>query len=1060
MTRTSILSINDYINLFDNNSQLSTRLQNTFHNPQLKEALLIASKDLLEASTKNSLTTASKSSEQVRASLIKYFIRMSTRPTPFGLFSGISIGRFNDVTKITVSDPQNHTKRARPDMEWVYGVIKQIEANSKIRDNLMVRFNDFTHPNDSRIEKPNKTFMQLDEGNELSASIRYTNQVKMLEEKCIKYNSFTQILNDIIEQNPNVPVNRIQAFLSQLLENEFLLSELRPPLINTDMLDYLLCVLNKMEGIEEVDFYVSKLKQIQQNISAYNNTSIGNGIDIYNDTVQLQKELYECKNYLQVDMKMQTENNSLAHNLKEDLEHFASAMYRLAPIGKMSDEMTSYVELFLERYGDSCEVPVLELLDIDKGLGAPAHYQTNKVNRPISKRQKPEKEQRLNTLMNRKLVLALREGNKTIEITDEDIDYVCADETPKNEHSPMDAIQSFELYLLAHPGTHYNFTVAPAIASDGFGKSFGRFSDMLTQEELLSLTQGFNEQKSLFPEHIIAEIAEILPSGRTSNISLNNSDYDYQIALTTNPCENKHVLSVRDLYIGVDRPNNMFYVKSKSLDKKVIVTMTCMMNPTFGSSVLRFLREVSTARRTRIADSIINIVNTDYDYYPRVTYGKVIIKPETWLITTDALGKEKDKKILEEKFSLHRLKWSIPRFVFLSEFDNRLLIDLDNSCHRDIIYSALKKNTSMSVMLTELGCDFSDFAASNSKGEKYITEIVVPFTLSADSVIKDKKVDRKETTVLTTLSNITANRMAIERDPLMLLPGNNEWLYYKLYGCSKRQNELISVAYENLQKLVAEGFAQKYFFIRYSDPEPHLRIRVQPGEKGIAALFMHISQWLNSLYADGLVSKAVNDSYIRESERYGGSSLIKHAEDYFYHDSKLVMALLTIQRFGEAHLNMDLIGVSFIISALEAFGLSIEEQGLLLDSLNNNKNHRKEFQDKRRMIIDAVDSSDDWFSTRSSASNPEIYDWINENSIAVKKYANAVYEADRRGELTNSIEGIVLSVIHMFCNRLMGNNAWEQKIFALAKHGVHGLKGLLKSRRKEAFTLELPESLI
>ena len=1066
MVRTPIFAIDDYLHMFDNPSDINLNLKKAFEIKTLKEALLVASNDLLEANARAELNI--KSSKQLYSSLLKYFIRLSARPTPFGLFSGVSIGRFGDASSIIISDSHQHTKRARPDMEWIYGLIKKIEDNKKIRYSLGVRFNDFTYPGGNRIDKPNKTYLQLEKSDdntfELSTSIRYTNQVKMLEEKCNNFHTLSSLINDIVSQNPNVPFNRIEGFLSQLLENEYLLSELRPPLINTDMLDYIVNILSKINNVEEVDLYIAKLKEIQKLISDYNTTPIGQGIDIYNEIIRLQKELYECKSYLQVDMKTHVENNLLCDGLKNDLERFASAMHKLAPIDKISDEMAQYIGLFIERYGHSAEVSVLELLDIDKGLGSPAHYVNNVISRPVPHRQKTIKENRLKTLLEGKVMFALRGDKKAIELTDDDIDYVCVGEQADKAIHPMDNIQSFELYLLAHPGAEHKFTVAPAVASDSFGKSFGRFSDMMTEDESRLLKEGIEKNKSLLDEYIIAEISEVPSSGRTSNVTLNNSDYDYQIALTTNPCEGKHIISIRDLYIGVELSNNRFYVKSKSLNKKVIVTMTSMMNPSFGSSALRFLREISSMRRKSVVDGIVTVLNSDSEYCPRITYGAVIIKPETWVITRDIMGIKNDKEkssegIIEKKFNLFRQKWDIPRFVFFNEGDNRLLLDLDNPDHKNEIYSVVKKNASMYVTLTELGCDFNDYAAASKSGNKFVTEIIVPFTLDVDEKQGKAKTRDDETgVILKTLSNISENQMKIERDKLMLLPGNSEWLYYKLYGCSKRQNELISVLYESLEKLVSGGLAQKYFYIRYADPEPHLRLRIQPSDNKLPELFTATSELLRALYNDGLISKAVNDSYTREAERYGGPQLIKHAEDYFFHDSKLVMKLLTMQRYEKLIFNMDFLGISFIIFVLEAFNLSMEEQEAFLDSMTDKKSYRKEYQNSRQMIMNAVDSTDDWFSIRYHASNPEIYDLIIENASHLKGYAEAIFASDKLGELTNSIKGIATSIIHMFCNRFR-DNAWERKIYALARHGVNGLRGYLKHNKNKSLVPELPKSL-
>ena len=1068
MIRTPLFSVEDYINMFEGSSQLTAHLSNIFKSPILSEALVAATPDLLEALDRSNIESNSnaKSSKQILSSLIKYFIRLSTRPTPFGLFSGIAIGRFGNESNITIDDTSQHTKRARPDMEWVYGLIKKIEANKEIRSNLGVRFNDFTYTSGNRIDKPNKTFLQLERSNEntneLSTSIRYTNQVKMLVEKCTNFQTFSGILEGIAAENPNVPASRIEGFLSQLLENEYLLSELRPPLTNTAMLDYLLNILSKLDNIEEVSIYTAKLAEIQQLITTYNSTPIGKGTDIYNQIIRLQKELYECKSYLQVDMKTHVENNLLCNSLKHDLEQFASAMYKLAPVNKISNEMAAYIALFAERYGYTAEVPVMELLDTDKGLGSPAHYNFNVISRPIPQRQKTIKENRLKTLLERKMIQTLREGKKAIELTDQDIDYVCESEQQDESFQPMDNLQSFELYLLAHPEAQHKFTLAPAVASDSFGRSFGRFSDMLTHEESLLLKEGFDKNKTLMDEYIIAEISEVPSSGRTSNVTLNNSDYDYQVALTTNPCENKHIISIRDLYIGLDTESNNFYIKSKSHNKKVIVTMTSMMNPTFGSSALRFLREVSAMRKRSVIDGILGIINLSFDYCPRITYGTIIIKPETWMLSKDMLSiqNEKDNKLIEKNFELFRQKWELPRFVFLNEADNRLLLDLDNPNHKNEIYNILKKNAPIHAFLTEIGCDFKDYAAANQSGNKHVTEIIVPFTLE---VLKKKEKgkkskDSKKDTILKTLSNISQNQMKIERDKLMLLPGNSQWLYYKLYGCGKRQNELIPILYELLEKLVQEGAAQKYFYIRYADPEPHLRIRIQPSEGKLPALYVAASNMLNGLYSDGLISKAVNDSYIRETERYGGPSLITHAEEYFYNDSKLAMKLLNMERFGKLRFNMDFIGISFIVSVLEAFGLTMEEQDAFLSTMSDKKSYRKEFQIGRLMIMNAADSSDDWFSIRYQASNPEIYDFIKENASRLKIYADAVFEADSKGELTNSIKDIAASLIHMFCNRFR-DNTWERKIYALAMHGVNGLIGYKKHNKHKSFIPELPESL-
>lgn len=1028
ITRIPLLPINNYFDVFSESSvtDIKNSLFSLFQESFLNETLAIASKDLFEAINKIDEIDHSKSSEQIISTLVKYYIRLTTRPTPFGLFSGVSVGKFGDESNIIVSQDFQHIKRARADMEWIYGVIKEIESNEDILNSLSVRFNDFTYINGNRLEKPNKTFLQLNaDKEELSTSIRYTSQVKVVEKISENFIQFSDLVKYLSTQNQGVPFNRIETFIAQLLENEFLLSELRPPLINVDVLNYVVNILSCIKENEAISQYVSQLNSIAKSISEYNSTYIGNGIDIFKTTIQKMQDLYVAKNYLQVDMKSKMISNMLSYDLKKELEQFVSAMCKIAPSYRVPDEYAHYISLFVEQYGYGAEISVLELLDIDKGLGAPSYYLDNTINRTAPKRQKTRKELRLETLLERKLLSTLRENGKSFEINDDDINYITGDEIESDIYHPMDYLQSFELFLIAHPSnkesinnTDYCFTLAPVFASDGVGKSFGRFRDMLSDEEALLFYKEFEKQKKLLSEYVIAEIAELPEKGRTSNVSASISNYDYQIMLTTNYCEDKKSLSIRDLYIGVDPSNGQFYIRSKSLNKKIIVTMTSMLNPLSGSTAVRFLREVSSVRRFDITRCISSIINTSHEYYPRITYKRIIIKPETWVISKDILGLENNTKdIFIEKFDAFKKKWDIPRYVFLTEFDNRLLLDLENPLHVNEIFHILRKENAL-IKLAEMTCNYNDYASKDLNNRHYVTEVVVPFVLSTDNTTADEK--EKDNLFFTTKSDIHLNCMKTDREKLIILPGKENWLFFKLYGCSKRQNELISVVYENFEKLINSNKAQKYFFIRYSDPEPHLRVRIQAAGNELFYVFEYLTDWLENIRKEGLISKAVIDTYQRETERYGGIELIEKAEEYFFHDSRTVMKIINKQRIEKLQINLNYIGISFIIMALSSFRLSMEDIEPFLSTIGNQNLLRKEFQNDRKMFISAVNNNNNWQEIRSSIDYPEVYDYLTALSIKLTDYADAVYESDENGLVTNSIRDIVIGVIHMFCNRLVG----------------------------------------
>ena len=74
------------------------------------------------------------------------------------------------------------------------------------------------------------------------------------------------------------------------------------------------------------------------------------------------------------------------------------------------------------------------------------------------------------------------------------------------------------------------------------------------------------------------------------------------------------------------------------------------------------------------------------------------------------------------------------------------------------------------------------------------------------------------------------------------------------------------------ENAIANGDARHWFFIRYHDPDPHLRVRFS-GEPArlINGLLPALERALAPLTATGAVRKWMLDTYVRETERYGGA---------------------------------------------------------------------------------------------------------------------------------------------------------------------------------------------
>ena len=93
--------------------------------------------------------------------------------------------------------------------------------------------------------------------------------------------------------------NKIYNIIMDLLESEFLTSNLKINLLSNNPYKKLLSILDRYNFSDEI---FSKLKEIDELIEKYNNLKIGTGEVEYLIIIEKMKEVYDVENYLQVDM--------------------------------------------------------------------------------------------------------------------------------------------------------------------------------------------------------------------------------------------------------------------------------------------------------------------------------------------------------------------------------------------------------------------------------------------------------------------------------------------------------------------------------------------------------------------------------------------------------------------------------------------------------------------------------------------------------------------------------------------------------------------------------------
>jgi class I lanthipeptide synthase len=86
---------------------------------------------------------------------------------------------------------------------------------------------------------------------------------------------------------------------------------------------------------------------------------------------------------------------------------------------------------------------------------------------------------------------------------------------------------------------------------------------------------------------------------------------------------------------------------------------------------------------------------------------------------------------------------------------------------------------------------------------------------------------------------------------------------------------------------------ERWFFVRYGDPDWHLRVRFQgPRAALLGGLLPELHDRLAPFLASGLVARVQLDTYQREIERYGGPAAMPLAEELFHQDSVAALAIV------------------------------------------------------------------------------------------------------------------------------------------------------------------------
>ena len=1006
MVRVPMLSSEDYEQLKSKKNliEIDELINRLCSNAVFREAILAASESLYNKmdSFLNGKIEKDKKLDDFRISILKYYIRMCTRTTPFGLFSCVGEGSFS---KCKSGSPQIVRKRkiARPDFEWIMKLVKSIENRSY--QYLSYKANPIVYHKGNRVALPYITGTE-----DIDINMRNSRPVSLVYKLCKEESrSYSFLLEYLHNEYKAVSMDVLHSTIKELIDKEILISNLRPPL-SKDELSY---ITQNMKGVPGLEDDINKLVEISRLINQYNHMEIGSGETILLKILDKMKTINTASTYLQIDSAFESNNGAFDQNTSEDIKSIVDFIFKAAIInGNRQTIYDEYKMDFIEKYGEDRDVALCEMMDNDFGIGAPYSYLHPYAGRNRKRPNFEGRENEISYYLWDKYNKAIMNGT-SIVITD-DIFNLSSSDTKAIKEYPL----SMEINLICKKvngvKTYY---LGPNIGSTAAGKTFGRFTHLEESYQTLCSEIDSLEEEAIDKDTVICELSYIPQRTRLGNVVRNGYERKYEIVFYTNGTKDQvYQIPIEDIFVGIEHGN--FCLKSKRLNRKLKVRTNNMLNVLNDANIIRFLKEIEQYETIEWSDFIWNRLFGDLPYIPEIRYKNIILCAETWKISSAQLSC-KDYELFEKTFNEYRTERKLPHFVYLSDADNRLLIDLETSYGLKILYKTLKKEKSIKLTACERGEDY--FCDKN--GNHYCCEIVVP-------MIRQNYKDKRKTQ-----ADYTEKNLCVDFDNRYKMFGS-DWIYLKLYGAGAWQENLIMYYIKQFSdSMVNDQKIDKYFFMRYADPEFHIRLRMQG--HSIMNYLPEIADWLADLCKQGVIARYEIGCYEREIERYGGVYGIDIAEEIFWIDSKIAADMLYLIKENKLTFDKELIGVISAIFYMEQFGWKFSRQLNWLNSFIEKTDYKVEYNKVKKQYERICDSDDNWKELSKNEEGILLIQLINTRESYVKRYREAI----DKGLITTSEETIVGSLIHLSFNRLFGiDREFEKKILSFARHTLYSLR--------------------
>lgn len=1034
-------------------------LANIFQQPSFMEAMYMASPEFTKEIPLFLDGTISeiKRLNKFRNTALKYIGRMASRPTPFGLFSGCAVGTFGEENNITPHPVQSLVPKVRIDMGLLTSFAEYLVTNLEFRKVIRFYSNNTIYQYGEKyryVEFSNREGEKLYNLSTFESN-EYIDQVLSISKKGASFNDYENLL-----VSDEVAPEDVQEFINDLIHSKILISELEPYMTGIEYDQQLFNILaDKLENQElagdtrqALEKYHHIFTTVRTQIRHIEEDTTPAGQQRYEDIIATLRQLdlqYPVKHYLQLDsyVAQADEHPTLSNEILKDVIEGVSVITRFT----RHAGIPALVELkrkFSERY-EGQRVRLSEVLDPEAGLGyGNANNEMLDItpfvdDMPVSlppsdgRRSLPWQSD-IHGLFLRKALEAARKGERVARLTKADIELL----KQKVELLPP----TFNAYVsISYDENGKHQINYHQVGSSSASCLLGRFGFL--DKKMESLVQEIHDYEAAhYPGKIVAEINH-LSETRVGNVMLRPKTRAYEICyVTKSNIQEEGKIELNDLSLFLR--NNKLVLYSESLQQEIVPRLSNAHNYYKDTlPVYKFLSDLQEEESNGYLSLVIDIgpIPELVDFIPRIQYRNFIIWPAHWYIPTDDIRQfyELPPETFLPGIQEFLKQRNLPECFYLTNRENDLFVDSTNIHSLRILLDEIKGHTRFAIKECLIQRGDRSLIANEHGG--FLHELIVPLYRDAEKKPGDRPVQPEELPALYDKGNDLKRTF---------YPGE-EWVYFKLYAGVKVNEKIATTSLAPfIQFLRDNGMIDSWFFIRYTDPGFHLRIRMHlTHRKHYGAVVEHFVAYLKDYLDSNTVKNLVLDTYTRELERYG-NELTLQAEKIFSLDSDLSLKLLDEIENRNLGSFKWLIALGIVETYLEAFDLDQEGKlnftkrirDVFAREFNANKMQRRHFSAKYRDNKNVIEDF-----LEKGVINNETQGWLLDTLREFRDQLAKIYAVHYSQLTPKESTDYLNSFIHMSVDRFFSskNRLHEYALYSLLEQNYRYKIGKIKFIKDE-----------